>query len=345
MPLTCPSTCLWRPAALAFVLATTFALATTFLWAQPDAGLHGPIRLIQADPHRQGTLLAGTATARLFRSRDGGDTWSPLPFPPELRSTLHAILIDPGKANVYWVGVSSETPQFAGAFRSADEGANWQPVPGLERKQVWALAGWKVDAHVMAAGTEDGVYLTRNGGADWTLLSSPGASPHPVVSLAFDPADVKTLYAGTPHLAWKTVDGGATWQPIHKGMKDDSDIFSLDVNVTRRSRLFAGSCNGVYRSVDGGGTWTNLEHALGGPFRTYAVQSAPDRPEVVYAGTSLGLMVSRDSGANWSRLSATGARSVAFDPSNPQRLFVATDEGVLRWEDGAQGRLRAANPQ
>jgi photosystem II stability/assembly factor-like uncharacterized protein len=316
--------------------AFVFALALTFLWAQPDVGLHGPISLIQADPHHEGTLLAGTATAHLFRSRDEGDTWTPLPFTAEQWSNLHALLIDPGRPNVYWVGVSSETPRYAGAFRSEDEGATWQPVPGLEHKQVWSMAFWKVDAHVIAAGTEDGVYLTRNGGADWTLLSSPGAAwPHPVVSLTFDPADVNTLYAGTPHLAWKTKDGGATWQPIHKGMEEDSDIFSLDVNMKRRSRLVAGACSGVYRSIDGGSTWTSLEHELGGQFRTYVVRWAPNRPEVVFAGTSLGLMISRDSGANWHRLSDKLARSVAFDPADPQRVFVATDDGVVRWEEGS----------
>jgi photosystem II stability/assembly factor-like uncharacterized protein len=331
MPTTNSSTHARRSAALACTLAVTVFWAR--LGAQPDAGLHAPISLIQADPHHHGTLLAGTATARLFRSRDGGNTWSPLPFPGQLRSMLHAILIDPGRENVYWAGVSSETPQLAGLFRSVDEGAGWERVPGMERKQVWSLALWKVDAHVIAAGTEEGVYLSRNGGVDWTLLASPGAAwPHPVMSLAIDPADARILYAGTPHLAWKTVDGGAKWQPLNRGMQADSDIFSLDVNVALRSRLFAGACSGVYRSLDGGKTWASLEHELGGQIRTYVVRSAPGSPEVVYAGTSAGLMVSRDSGANWRRLSDNGTRSVTFDPADPKRVFAATDEGVRRWE-------------
>jgi len=312
------------------------ALVMTALGAEARAGLPSSVSLIQADPHHHGTVLAGTATARLFRSRDGGNTWSPLPFPAELRSTLHAMLIDPVRLNVYWIAVSSEMPQFAGVFCSPDEGVTWQPVRGLARKQVWSLVFWKVDAHVIAAGTEDGVYLTRNGGKDWALLSLPGAVwPHPVVSLAFDPADVNTLYAGTPHLAWKTVDGGGTWHPIYKGMPEDSDIFALDVDVRRRSRLFAAACSGVYRSLDGGTTWSSLERPLGGQIRTYVVVWAPDLPDVVYAGTSEGLMVSRDSGANWYRLSTGATRSIAFDPADPRRVFVATDEGVVRIENGA----------
>ena len=316
------------------------ALFMTPIRGQSDTGLHSPVSLIQADPHHKGTLLAGTATARLFRSRDNGDTWNPLTFPAELRSTLHAILIDPTRPNVYWVAVSSEVLQFAGLFCSVDEGLTWQSVPALERKQVWTLATWSVDSHVIAAGTEDGVYLTRDGGKGWTLLSFSGTAwPHPVVSLTFDPADADTIYAGTPHLAWKTVDGGSTWYRIPRGMEEDSDIFHLDVDMRRRNRLFAAACSGIYRSLDGGSTWSSLERALGGQIRTYVIIRPPDQPDVIYAGTSVGLIVSRDSGANWYRLSADAARSVAFDPDDPHRIFVATNEGVLRVDDrGAQAR-------
>jgi len=317
--------------------STVLALivVATPIGGQTDSDLRTPVCLIRADPHHKGTFIAGTATARLFRSRDGGHTWTPLPFPTQLRSTLHALFIDPSIQDVYWAAVSSETTQLAGVYRSVDEGVTWTPVPDLAQKQVWALTPWKVDGHVIAAGTEKGTYLTRNGGRDWTPISLPGAQwPYPVVSLEFDPVNSNILYAGTPHLAWKTEDGGAVWRPIHRGMPEDSDIFSLDVDVRRPTRLFVGTCGGVYRSIDGGSTWSSLERALGGQIRTYVVAQAPQRPGAVYAGTSAGLMVSRDTGTNWHRLSNLTARSLAFDPEDSRRIFVATDSGVLRIEDG-----------
>jgi len=131
------------------------------------------------------------------------------------------------------------------------------------------------------------------------------------------------------------VDGGATWRPINKGMQEDSDIFTFDVDVSRRTRMLVGACSGIYRSLDGGSTWMNLERTLGGQYRTYVITRAPGRPQVVYAGTSDGLMVSRDSGATWQRLSPTPARSVAFDITDSRRVFVATDQGVLRIDDQA----------
>ena len=304
----------------------------------------GPVTLVQVDPHHEHTVLAATATAQLFRSRDEGDTWSPIPFPGSLRSNVHAMLIDRTTANEYLVAASSDELQYAGIFRTMDEGVTWEPLPGMERKQVWALASWAGDPRVIAAGAQDGVFLSRDGGENWTHLSSPRTrGPQPVVSLAFDPKDSKTLYAGTPHLAWKTADGGTTWHRLPTGMQDDSDVFSIDVHEKYRSRLFAGACSGIYRSLNGGGTWTSLEHAIGGQHRTYVITRAPRNPEVVFAGTSIGLIQSPDGGTTWRKLSEGPARSIAFDPADPQRIFVATDGGILRSDDSGV-HFRETNP-
>jgi photosystem II stability/assembly factor-like uncharacterized protein len=320
------ATVLWATLATANVLAPQYGETT--------AGLAVPVAIVQTDSHHLGTLLAGTASAQLFRSRDRAESWTLLPFPMALRSTLHTILIDPTMPDRYLVGLSSETPENAGIFRTTDEGATWRRLPGLERKQVWALALWAGDSHVIAAGTPEGVFRTLDGGENWTYLGGSGATlPRPVVSLAFDPKDRNTLYAGTPHLAWKTSDGGANWHRLSRGMQADSDIFSIDVDPNQRTRLFAGACGGLYRSVDGGGTWSTLERAIGGSFRTYAVARAPGLPSLVFAATSGGLIRSSDGGATWQRASAEPARSIAFDPANPRCVFIATDHGVFLSQD------------
>jgi photosystem II stability/assembly factor-like uncharacterized protein len=320
------------------IRVAALALAPRMLPLYGHAGpdFASPMTVVLADPHHPGTLLAGTATAQLFRSRDGAGTWTPLPFPAGLRSTLHAVLIDPVKPNVYLVAVSSETPLYAGVYRSLDEGVTWDRLPALRQKQVWSLAFSAADPRVIAAGAEDGAYLTRDDGETWTLISPPGASPRPVVSLAFDPSNSDILYAGTPNLAWKTTDGGLKWRPIHRGMQEDSDVFAIKVDWNQPKRLFAGACSGVYRSVDGGGAWASLERAVGGRMRTYAVAQDPRSANVVFAGTSAGLFRSTDGGVTWRRLSPQASRSIAFDPADPLHMFVATDQGILRSEDGGK---------
>jgi photosystem II stability/assembly factor-like uncharacterized protein len=293
------------------------------------------VTIVAADPQHKGTLLAGTSAAALFRSQDWADSWTRLPFPAELRSTLHAVVIDPTRANVYLVAVTSENAEYAGVYRSIDAGASWERLPALSRKQVWSLAYWPTDGNVIAAGTQDGVFLTRDGGERWVQISSSdSAGPKPVVSLAFDPAHPSILYAGTPHLSWKTTNGGATWRALRRGMEEDSDIFSIAVDKTRPGRLFAGACSGLYRSLDGGNSWTSLERAVGAQFRTYVVAGQPRSANVFLVGTNAGIFQSLDAGATWRKISAPATHSITFDVSNPRRVIVATDQGILRSDDG-----------
>ncbi len=298
----------------------------------------GAVNIVRIDPNAPDTLLAATANASLFRSADGGNTWSPLHFPAESSATLHAAVIDPVRAGTYLVGLSSDSPLYRGVFRSRDGGATWQQLPGVKQSQVWSLTIWQGDPHVLAAGTEDGVLLSTDGGDSWQRTTAPGTwTMGPVVSLAFDPGNRRVIYAGTPHLPWKSDDGGAQWQPVHQGIETDSDVFSIDVDWGRPGEIFAGACSGAYHSLDAGGRWAKVKDVAD---RTFVVAQNPTRASLWLAGTNSGVMRSVNGGLNWNRVLRYTTRSVAWDRAHPGRVFVATDDaGVLRSDDdGAHWR-------
>lgn len=280
-----------------------------------------------------GVVLAGTSNALLFRSTDNGDHWEPLAFAPSLRSVLHALLID--SKGIYLAGIASDAPELSGLYRSTDEGKTWVQVAGLREQEIWSLAVWQSDSNTIAAGARDGVHLTRDGGATWKRISPlDNHELQPVVSLAFHPRDSKILYAGTPHLPWKTTDGGITWHSAHSGMLDDSDVFSIQVDWNRPEHVFATACSGIYSSANSAGLWAKMAGAKGASYRTYVVAQDLKDPSIVFAGTTGGLVRSNDSGLTWRKLSDDASRAVAFDPTTPSRIFVATDQhGILRSEN------------
>ena len=321
--------------------AALLAALSSPLWAGWDAigPFGGSAAVVQVDSLHRGTVFAETSNAQIFRSDNDGDSWRPIPFPAQFRATLHAFVLDPQNADpqnsgVFLAGLSSDTPEYSGIFRSADGGLTWKRIAEGDLQSVWSIAIWPLDSRVLAAGTEDGVFVSRDAGENWSRVTPPSGGPKPVVSLAFDPTDSNILYAGTPHLPWKTVDGGATWNPIPNGMLDDSDVFSIDVDAHRPLRVFASACSGIYRSYDAAERWTKLISAQGASYRTYQITQDPTRPNIVFAGTTSGLEKSTDGGTTWRRLSTQTTRSIAFDPARPGRIFVATDEeGVFRSAD------------
>jgi len=330
-----------QPVRVAVVMRTNWvaclALISTPLWAGWEAigPFGGSAAVVQVDRHHLNTVLAATSHAQLFISEDDGGLWRNLPFPAELRATLHAFVVDHQTPGVFLVGLSSEDPEYSGIFRTTDGGRAWRRLtnPGLQ--EVWSIAIWRRDSRVIAAGTLDGIFLTRDGGESWEHTAAPGGfEPKPVVSLEFDPLDSNTLYAGTPHLAWKTVDRGVTWSPIHEGMLNDSDVFSILIDNRHHEKLFVGACGGIYRSLHGGEKWTRLRKAKGTSERTYQIAQHPLRPNILLAATASGLAKSVDGGVTWSGLSTRATRWIAFDPRHPDRIFVATDdEGIFRSDD------------
>lgn len=300
--------------------------------------------MVQIDARHAGAVLAATNNALIFRSTNAGQLWEPVWFPAQLHSVLHAFIVDSNQPDVYLAGVSGDSPELTGLFRTNDAGATWVLVPATRGKEVWSIAVWGRDPKVIAAGTHGGVLLTRDGGENWKQISSAAnREMEVVVSLAFDPVDSNILFAGTPHLPWKTSNGGVTWTSVRTGMLDDSDVFSINVDQSRPQRVFASACSGIYNSQNGGASWTKLTGARGASYRTYFVSQDPREPETVFAGTTHGLVKSTDGGKTWRQLSSHQTRYVAFDPDHPRRIFVATDDDGIERSDDEGETLRAVN--
>ncbi len=302
----------------------------------------GAAEIVRVVPRQPGLLLAATSGGLVYQSDDAGLSWTNRPAPTQLGGTLHAIEIDPRYAGTWYAAIESHTPAAAGVYKTEDGGETWTPLPGMAGKAVWALAVWAGQPDVIAAGTSEGVFLTRDAGASWARISpESNRELRPVVSLAFDPGNRDILYAGTTHLPWRTRDGGAHWESIHTGMLDDSDVFSMAVDPRTPNTVFSSACSGVYRSGDGGGSWTRMATPPGA-FRTYLVAQDPRDPGVLFAGTSAGLLRSPDGGASWKRVSRHVVKSIAFDPVKARKIYCASATGgMLISQDGGNTLLES----
>jgi len=117
-------------------------------------------------------------------------------------------------------------------------------------------------------------------------------------------------------------------------MIDDTDVFSIFIDPARPSRVLASACSGIYRSENSGESWTKFAGIPATQRRTHVIRQHPNKPEVIYAGTTLGLLKSVNGGATFRMVNRMHILSMAFDPRNPDRIYLATEgSGLWRSED------------
>lgn len=173
----------------------------TWKVAAPDvAGLdvHG----LALDPAHPGTLFAYAVHKGMLTSSDGGAHWIHLAGFADTNYVTGLVVTGDGT-------VLAGNPQY-GISASTDRGSTFVAVRG-GTGQVYSLAASATSADIVLAGTENGIFLTVNGGKDWNV----GETNVAVTGVGVDPTDPKRFFAGGADGSLSTsTDGGASWQPL-----------------------------------------------------------------------------------------------------------------------------------
>ena len=234
-------------------------------------------------PWAEGTLLVGTLPPALFRSDDGGASWSEV-------DSLHDV-------------ASRDTWTFFG---------------GPETAHVRSIAACPELPDVMVVGIEvGGVAVSEDGGASWEDRTGPvDPDVHSVHLFRRQPGRLlATCQAGV----FLSDDLGRSWEPEPRARGYFvSTCVSADERVIYSTSVTEGAP--VHRSDDGGRTWRAGGGGLPAPsFSADNVAADPQHPErVAYAGNAASggaFHVSEDGGERW--------RRVAELPATPRRVRLA----------------------
>ena len=91
-----------------------------------DAGpWGGGATAIAVNPSNPRMLLAGGRNSLVYRSTDGGDTWTRLAFPRHFLGAVTSLLFDANDAKHYLVGIDNNGSPFSGLWITHDEGRTW----------------------------------------------------------------------------------------------------------------------------------------------------------------------------------------------------------------------------
>lgn len=263
-------------------------LGTTWVRLRPASG---QIEAIAVDPLVEGRLFAAdrrdvgvSHTSGVFRSEDGGASWTPLRAIPVY--LVSAFVFAPANRDTLFAGGDG------GVAKTTDGGDTWEVVYPWNPGAASLAVDPSKPRRIFAGGA--GVVRSDDGGRTWQPL--PIAPPYPspfavyVVSLAISPSEPEIVYAATDRGVFRSVDGGGTWAMASTGLAPGR-VQSIVVDPEDCAIVYATSSAGVSESHDGGEHWLP---SAGGPTASGAEPLALDRSgRFLFAGTEQGVFVRR----------------------------------------------------
>ncbi len=228
----------------------------------PPTPGNGRINVVVQDPLDANKIYIGASSGGLWRSTNGGSTWTGLTDNQPVLG-VSGIAIDHTNTNTIYIGTGdgdgSDTYS-VGVLKSTNGGATWNPtglsfnVPDL--RSIRKLLMHPTDPNILFAATNIGVFKTIDAGVNWTSVS--GISAHDV---EFHPTNPSIVYACSDEF-FRSSDGGNTFTLIASGLPAATTInrFRIGVSpdepewvyVLGGNQLSFNGFQGIYRSTDAG---------------------------------------------------------------------------------------------
>ncbi|HET7276661.1 MAG TPA: hypothetical protein VFJ22_01160 [Dermatophilaceae bacterium] len=289
----------------------------------------------------------------VYRSTDGGQTWTKVSGSMFTGQATSAIVVDPANANHLWIATLRGR---GGARRTTS------PTDAMF-----------------------GIYESTNGGASWALLKGTDNEIHGATDLVADPQNPQVLWASFwGDGIYRSTDGGHTWSSALGDLPagnytEGGTRFALGISRpagAATATVYAGfdyfdtsdqyHAASVYRTTNDGAHWTDVRGSTTGSnsvvnycgtqcFYDNVVKPDPNDPNTIYALGSYGynnspqsggIYRSTDGGATWRNLGYDlhpDFHAIAFEPDNTSHLVIGNDGGV--WQSfNKGGRLGDPRP-
>ncbi len=362
-----------------------FLLTAICALAQVNSALIGGMEWRQIGPFRGGRVLAvagvpgdpntyyfGAVAGGIFKSTNGGLSWTPT-FDHESTSSIGAIAVADSDHNVIYAGTGEaclrgNITYGDGVYKSTDAGRTWKNIGLKDTRHIGAviidpqnpdIALVAALGHAYGPNSERGVFRTADGGKTWQKVlyknDDTGA-----IDVVFDPHNSSIVYAalwqvrrqpwyfnsgGAGSGLYKSVDGGLTWKQLQGHGLPAGELGRIGVSVSgadsnRIYALIEAKEGGLYRSDDAGNSWTRVNDDERYRQRAWYfthVFADPKQANVVYV-LNTGAFRSTDGGKTFELLPAPHGdhHGLWIDPTTPQRLINSNDGGVTISVDGGK---------
>ncbi len=319
----------------------------------------GPINVagrclaIEVHPTNPEIAYAGFASSGIWKTEDGGTTWTPL---GDLLPTLSvgAIEIDPNNPDRIWMGTGEgwgnvDAVHGVGVMVSNDGGINWE-LTGFDYemssgRDVYELEYNPTTGTLMVA-ADNGLWRSTDGGTTFTQIFEVGSWKDIELKRGSSSVMFACSHGWQGFGFYRSEDDGLTWTQMTNGVPTLSvanNRFALtddDPNYIYWGISKAdGSTLGIWRSTDGGDNFSQVcseNHYGSQGWYDLTIDVDPNNRDIVFSG-GVYFYRSVDGGtsfADWGGNIHVDHHATAWAPSNATHFWVGSDGGVWRSTNG-----------
>lgn len=297
----------------------------------------------------------------LYRSTDGGQTWSCVLCKNDGDTGAATVVIDPKNPDTIYADLwASRNPPWrlldilqlydkGGVYKSTDGGTTWTQLHGgLPAKlgRVGLAVAPSDDSRLYAWVNTDkdcGIYRSSDAGATWAKTNGEDricGRGDDFSGIAVDPANADVVYVANTTF-YRSTNAGKTFTGI-KGAPGGDDYHSIWIDPNNRNIIFLGVDQGATISVNYGQTWSSWYNQPTAQF--YHVITDDRFPYWVYGGQqesgSAEVASRSEDGSIWARYwHPVGAEEYAYiapDPLHPHIIYGAGAGHVTRYNELTQ---------
>ena len=248
-------------------------------------------------------MVSGGPGSGLFKSTDGGDTWTELTRNegmPEGTIGKIGIAVSPAQRGRVWAQIEAEE---GGLFRSDDAGKTWERLCEDRnlRQRAWYYTHIFADPQdaetVWALNVE--CWKSTDGGKTFERVGVPHGDNH---DLWIDPQNTQRIIEGNDGGAIVSFNGGLHWTTVYN--QPTAEMYHTIADNQQPYRLYAAQQDNTTITVPSKSNIGAITHgetyAIGGGESGY-IAIRPDDPNIVFAGSYLGMITRYDHRTGQSR--------------------------------------------
>ena len=226
----------------------------------------GRVNVITVDPNNQDVIYIGAPAGGIWKSTDGGATWTPL-SDELLQIGVSAIAIDSRNSNVIYIGTGDDDAGDSysiGLLKSTDGGTTWNST-GLSFSNTSSFINEVYldpsNQDKVFVSSNQGFYKSTDAGANFTKTLNQNLN-----DIKIKPGDSNIIYAVNDNDVYKSINNGETFQLSDTGLPVSSGRLALAVTAASPNNVYVlsaasnNSFQGIYLSTDNGSNFTRLDN-------------------------------------------------------------------------------------